>query len=122
MYSYSKHIKISMLQVLRYKPLAYYTPLSSPRISRIPDYMFISAPFLLARHSSSSPETTKSLNATLRSEESAPPKLIHRKSMSYSSYDNFRILFFCVNFSSESVNLKTNNPCINHDNQYRELL
>ena len=30
-YSYSKHIKISMPRVLRYKPMAYYTPLSSPQ-------------------------------------------------------------------------------------------
>ncbi len=29
-YSYSKHIKISMLRILQYKLLAYYTPLSSP--------------------------------------------------------------------------------------------
>ena len=29
--SYSKHINISMLRILRYKPMAYYTPLSSPQ-------------------------------------------------------------------------------------------
>ena len=28
--SYPKHIKISMLRILQYKLLAYYTPLSSP--------------------------------------------------------------------------------------------